>query len=484
MKSILSKLWFGITAVVLLILLIIWLFQISFLNEFYIRERKSILLNEAQKLRSLMLESDDSSAISQEMLEEIQHFTTSINAIVMIVDKKKDILFVNTPGRIFINNREPDKNDRRFLAPVLGDKTIERYIAQGEPFVIQKMHSRSPEGSVIVGVPVFRAEELVGNVVIFTALAPIEEATSILKKQLSIITIFSLCIGTVLALSLAKFFAKPIVNIIDASKRIAKGDFSVEILHSSNDEIGVLGETINDLARQLDKIEQLRKDFIANVSHELKTPISLIKAYAEVVKDVDNFDAEDKEQYLQVIIDESDRLNNMVEDILYLSKMESGYSDLVYEKFSLQEILDYIIEKLSYFASKNDIEIVLEMESQNLLIYADKNKIYQVFYNIIDNAIHHSYNHGRIIIKICEKDDVMRVEVIDNGKGIPKEDLPYIWDRFYKVDKSRKRDSSGTGLGMAIVKNILQAHKFPFGIESEVNKGTVVWIEMPSPELI
>ena len=479
MKSILSKLWLGITALVLIILLITWLFQIGLLNEFYIRERKSILQNEAKKLSSIMEQSEEFHILSQEVLEEIHRFTTSINAIVMIIDKKNNMIFVNTPGRFFINNREQDRNDRRFPSPLMGDGEIEGLMAQGKPFTLQRIRSRGPEASIIVGVPVTRQGQLIGNIVISSALAPIEEATTILKKQLSIITILSLGIGTLLALSLAKFFTKPIVKIIDASKCIAKGDYSVEIIQPSNDEIGVLGETINDLARQLDKTEKLRKEFIANVSHELKTPISLIKAYAEVVKDMDNFDAKDKDQYLQVVIDESDRLNNMVEDILYLSKMESGYADLEYEQFSLQEILDYIIEKLSYFASKNNISVAMELESEHSVIFADKNKIYQVFYNIINNAIHHSYENGKIVIKITEKDELLRIEVIDNGKGIPKEDLPYIWDRFYKVDKSRKRDSSGTGLGMAIVKNILKAHRYQFGIESQINKGTMVWMEIP-----
>lgn len=476
MKSVLSKLWLGITTLVLVILLLIWLFQITFLNEFYIRERKDILTEEAKKLSSMMVESKDYKTLSQEMIDEIHSFTTSISAIVMVVDKKNNALFVNTPDHYLIHNKELDK--KVFKSPIIGNKEIEKHILEGRPFEIKKVSSKTPEASVVIGIPVIDKNEIIGSIVIFSTLAPIEEATAILKKQLSIITIFSLAIGTLLALSLAKFFTKPIMNIISASKRIAEGDFSVEITYSSNDEIGVLGETINDMARQLDKIEKLRKEFIANVSHELKTPISLIKAYAEVVKDMKSCDEKDKELYLGVIIDESDRLNNIVEDILYLSKMESGYSDLVYDSFSLSEVLEYVIEKLSYFISNRKLNIVIEKETEDFFVYADKNKIYQVFYNIINNAINYSHEGGEITLKTYKLNGFLRAEIIDNGIGIPKESIPYLWDRFYKVDKSRKREQ-GTGLGMAIVKNILQAHRFQYGLESEVNKGTVVWIEFP-----
>ncbi|MEW9125258.1 MAG: HAMP domain-containing sensor histidine kinase, partial [Thermotaleaceae bacterium] len=284
-------------------------------------------------------------------------------------------------------------------------------------------------------------------------------------------------IGTLLALFLAKFFVKPIVKIIEAAESISKGDFSVKVIHQSNDEIGILGETINDMAVQLDKIERLRKEFIANVSHELKTPITLIKAYAEVVKDMD-LGEQDEQQHLQVIIEESDRLNDMVEDILYLSKMESGFSDLQYGEVSLDEVIDCIIEKLSYFASQKNIQIVMEIDAIRPIVYGDENKLYQVFYNIINNAIHHSYENSKIFVKVFDMVEGLRIEIIDEGSGIPEEDLPHIWDRFYKVDKSRKRDESGTGLGMAIVKNILEAHHFKYGITSNIDQGTTVWIEI------
>ncbi|SNS61037.1 Signal transduction histidine kinase [Anaerovirgula multivorans] len=482
MKNILSKLWLCFTVLVLIILLIIWLFQIGLLNQFYIREREDILTKEAKKLSSIIVDSEGSNPASNEVIEEIQRFGTSVHALILVLDKENNVVLdVPDIDRYLINGNETNKIDKRLSTGILADEMIISYINEGRSFTIHRKrpHPRGLEASIIVGVPIVDGEKVLGNVIISSPLYPIEETITILKKQLSIISILSLAIGTILALSFAKFFTKPIMKIIGASKEIAKGNFAVRVNHQSNDEIGTLGETINDMAKQLSKIEALRREFIANISHELKTPLSLIKAYAELVKDMNSFSTKDKEQYLQVIIDESDRLNHMIEDILYLSKMESEHMDLTYEKISLEELLDCIIDNLVFFAENRDVKIMIVAKSKEDIIYADKDKMYQVFYNIINNAINHSYENGKIQIKIFDTDNKIRVEVIDDGKGISEKDLPYIWDRFYKVEKSRKRDNnSGTGLGMSIVKNILEAHDFKYGVESQLNKGTKVWVEI------
>ncbi|MBB6215231.1 signal transduction histidine kinase [Anaerosolibacter carboniphilus] len=478
MKGIHSKLWLAITSLVITILIIIWLFQVGLLNKFYIHERKSVLSNEAQKLNAILLEADQENMISEKVIEEVEAFTSSVNARVIILDQSGEARFFNILDRYFIKAGEFDRAQSRTLGPLLGDKEIRSKLAQNQPFTVVRKKPQSHDASIYVGVPVIRENKKIGDIIISSPLAPIEETISILKKQLTYVSIFSLGIGTLLALYLARIFTKPILNIIEASKEIAKGNFTAKVSHRSDDEIGVLGETINDMAQQLDRIEQLRKEFIANISHELKTPISLIKAYAELVKEVENISTDDKNQYLEVITEESDRLNGMIEDILYLSKIQAGFSNLTYDQIFLKDLIHGVIEKLSYFAQHKNIEITVETHKENISVYADKDKMYQVFYNIINNAIQHSYENTKIWVKTLETDHGLKVEVIDNGKGIAEEDLPYIWDRFYKVDKSGKRNDSGTGLGMAIVKNILEAHHMKYGVESQLHKGTKVWMEM------
>jgi signal transduction histidine kinase len=487
MKSILSKVWLGITSLVLIILLIIWLFQIGLLNRFYINERSNILLKEGEKLSSMLSSSKDYESVSQEIIGEIETVGASYNARILIIDSYSNILFYNAPKHSFKRDKGPLDEDaeskegfiRRTLSVFYNDEEIERNISEKSTFTIIKTDPRFPERkAIIVGIPIEDNGNIMGYTLLNSPLAPIEEMISILKKQLSIITFASLIIGTLLALLFAKHFTKPIRQINDTARKIAKGDFTANVVLDSKDEIGDLGDTINNMSNQLGQTENFRREFIANTSHELKTPISLIRAYAELVKDINAGNDEATTANLQVIIDESTRLNDIVEDILYLSKMESGYSKLEILPFPIINIINNVIDKLSFFASNKGIDIILEIDNKETLINGDKEKLHQVFYNIINNAINHSYENGKVTIKINNSNNITRVDIIDNGKGIPKEDLPYIWDRFYKVDKSRKRDDSGTGLGMSIVKNILDAHNFKYGIESEIDRGTTVWFEI------
>ena len=487
MESILSKVWLGITSLVLIILLIIWLFQICLLNSFYIDERSNILLKEGHKLSSMVVASKDLKTVSQDIVEEIETFGSSYNTRILIIDSYSNILFYNIPKESYKGNKasrdkshETDEDFvRRNLSIFYNDLNLEQNISEGNIFTTVRNDRRFTERkSIIVGVPIENNGKPIGYTLLTSPLAPIEETISILKKQLSIISFASLIIGTLLALLFAKHFTKPIRQITDTAKKIAKGDFTASVELDSKDEIGDLGDTINNMSEQLGQIENFRREFIANTSHELKTPISLIRAYAELVKDTSDENYTAANEHLQVIIDESNRLNDMVEDILYLSKMESGYSKLEIEPFPIVEIISNVIDKLSFFSSSKNIELILEIDNKETLINGDKEKMHQAFYNIINNAINHSYENGQITINVNDTSDIVRVNIIDNGKGIPTEDLPYIWDRFYKVDKSRKRDDSGTGLGMAIVKNILEAHNFKYGIESEIDKGTKVWFEI------
>ena len=491
MKSILSKLWLGISALVVIILLMIWLFQVILLEDFYTQERKNILLEEGNKIASIILSSDDPTTISQEVIDEIDDFrsTFSFNINITIIDINNNHLF---PTKSTRHSRDMIDLSKKFNIN-LNSKKVETHLPFRKPPSLfdrsnMDLHSKEVETVVkqvdkakrtflLVKVPIQKDTHIVGNIILTSALAPIQETSSILKKQLSIVTWISLFIATLLAFLLAKLFTKPILKIIEASKKISEGDFTANVILASKDEIGVLGDTINHMALQLGQIENFRKEFIANISHELKTPISLIRAYAELVMDVDDL-KEDRDQHLQVIIDESSRLNTIVEDILYLSKMEAGYLELICTEFPIMDLIKNIFERFHFFASNKNIKFVLDMDDENTYIYADYDKLYQVFFNLMNNAIKHSYESSEITITVTSTNTALRIEIKDHGKGIPKEDLPYIWDRFYKVDKSRKRDASGTGLGMSIVKNILESHHFPYGIESEINKGTTVWFEV------
>lgn len=466
MKSILSKLWLAITSLVIIIILLIWVFQVLFLSTYYIRERTNILINEGNKIASLVEKSENRNDLSEEIINEIESFTSSFDVNVAIIPSNLEPLYKSDNARAFVSR----------LGLFIDPKII-RSIREGKPFVSRKRIQQFDSTFITVGVPLKYNSKVIGSVVINTSVQPIQETISILRKQLTIITLISIAIGTILSLLLAKAFTRPIIKIIDAAKQISKGDFDTKVDINTQDEIGVLGDTINNLSTQLDQIEKFRKEFIANTSHELKTPITLIKAYAELVMECDEEEKKNVNQHLNVIIEESDRLNNMVEDMLYLSKMEAGYYKPKMKPFNIIEVAKKVIGKLTCIADENNIIVILDACSDDLYVYGDKDKIQHILLNLINNAIIHSSSDNKIAVKITKLSIGVRTEIVDNGVGIPAEDLPYIWDRFYKVDKSRKRKSYGTGLGMAIVKNILEAHNFKYGIESNLGKGTKVWFE-------
>ena len=222
---------------------------------------------------------------------------------------------------------------------------------------------------------------------------------------------------------------------------------------------------------------------MANVSHDLRTPLTMIKAYAEMIRDLSGNDPEKREKHLQVIIDETDRLTLLVSDILNLSKLESGVMPIELMNFDFSEDLKDIISRFSLLDDMKDYQVRLEAED-GIIINADRQKIEQVVYNLVNNAINYIGEDKLVIVRLYRKNpNTARFEVADRGLGIPTEKLPYIWDRYYKIDRSEnyKRSIKGTGLGLSIVKGILNSHGFLFGCDSVLGQGSVFWFEFEIP---
>ena len=258
---------------------------------------------------------------------------------------------------------------------------------------------------------------------------------------------------------------------------MAAGNLSARIELHNKDEIGRLAGTINYMGQQLTKIEQLRKDLIANVSHELRTPLSLIRGYAETIRDVSGNEPAKRDKQLKIIIEESERLSKIVDDMLGLSQMQAGFLTLNITKFQIQETLERIVKRYEVLSEKSGIEISLE-DNVEANVKADEARIEQVLYNLINNSFNHTGKGGKIVVRAFDLGETVKIEVADTGEGIPETDIPHVWDRFYKIDKTGNRAMSGTGLGLAIVKNILDAHNFQFGVESKVGVETTFWIAL------
>lgn len=463
MKGIAFKLWIGMMSLVIFVIILLWLFQIVFLDRFY----KEIRISDIEKDGYSIIQQLDNHNRS-EVLNQLDKFAYNNNLTAELIDKQyKTVYSTNTSMQMMM---------RHHLKQKLIDSTL-----MGEIDSIEMIHPRFNSEFMMIGIPVRISGKVENALIITLPVAPVSETVSILKKQLFFITFILLGTAFIFAFILSRTFTKPIRDITNVSLEMASGNLSARVKENRKDEIGKLARTINHMGDELLKVEELRKDLIANVSHELRTPLSLIKGYAETIRDISGECKKEREKQLAIMIEESDRLSKIVEDMLSLSQIQAGYMSLEISPFSLNELLKRISKRYEMLSKKTDIDLQIETQKEHI-VKADENRIEQVLYNFINNAFNHSKKGDIVKVKVFNKQDFVRVEVIDYGEGIPQDELPYIWDRFYKVDQARKRNVVGTGLGLSIVKSILKAHQFNFGAESAVGRGTTFWFETKTIE--
>lgn len=307
-----------------------------------------------------------------------------------------------------------------------------------------------------------------------------------------------LLIGVILMIFFGNSFAKPILQITDIAKRMSELDFDVKYPVTTQDEIGVLGSSINMLSEKLEttiselksannelqkdienkiQIDEMRKEFLSNVSHELKTPIALVQGYAEGLQDNINDDKESREFYCEVIIDEAKKMNKMVQKLLTLNQIEFGNNQLSFERFDIVGLTRNVMQSASLLAEQKQAVITMDKEYDPIYVWADEYMVEEVVTNYISNAINHVDYDNRIEVSMEMKEDVVRVNVFNTGKCIPQEDIDKIWIKFYKVDKARTRAYGGSGIGLSIVKAIMDSMSRECGVENCEN-GVKFWFEL------
>lgn len=272
-------------------------------------------------------------------------------------------------------------------------------------------------------------------------------------------------------------------TISDTTLQMAKGEYSVEFTNTDYAELAALSGSLNNLRDEVKKSGDFQRELLANVTHDLKTPLTMIKAYASMIKEISGDIPEKRNAHLDVIINEADRLTGLVNDILSVSKVKSNLNELNLKVFNLTDYLYGIIDKFGYLQESMGYSLMIDIDA-NLYTCADEEKIGQVIYNLLGNAANYTGADKTVYISLKESLDGKRIKfsVKDTGKGIKSEDLKNIWERYYRVKETHNRPVKGTGLGLNIVKVILENHKFDFGVDSEVNKGTTFWVDFPSVE--
>jgi len=343
-----------------------------------------------------------------------------------------------------------------------------------------------------------------GNLVLMrSALASIRESADISNRFLGFAGIFAVVVSTIITFFVSKGITNPIRELTVISEKMTQLDCRAKYARNRvhKNEIDELGEHVNHLSDTLEttiselksanialqrdieekiQIDEMRQEFISNVSHELKTPLAVISGYAEGLVECVNDDPESRNYYCEVILDETEKMTRIVKQLLTLNQLEFGQEMLQMQCFNLTELIAGVIQKVSFLLEQN--EIVLDFsEKEPMYVWGDEFKIEEVLTNYISNAIHHAKYEKHIWISCTRKEKCVRVHVINTGDQIPEEALPEIWTKFYKVDKARTREYGGTGIGLSIVKAIMQSHKQEFGVVNREN-GVEFWFELDSSQ--
>ncbi|MDM8312525.1 Signal transduction histidine kinase [Clostridium cadaveris] len=480
--SIKWKIFGYLAAFVAILLVLLWLFQIVFLESFY----KSIKSKKIKSYGDLIEKNIDNEDL-QSLLDRISNQN---DVCIRVMDSKGyDKYSIDAipncaihkmhPSQIYGYYEEAKKNNGSVLE--ISSKEDIKGNGFNEKFFVGKMPPPDmiKEESMIYVKVGKKSDGSEIMIILNSVITPVKTTIETLRVQLIYITIILVVLSLILALFISKKVSRPIIKINDSAKELANGQYDTIFSGKGYREIEELNDTLNYAASELSKVEGLRRELIANISHDLRTPLTMIAGYSEVMRDIPG---ENTPENVQIIIDETQRLANLVNDILDISKIQSGSHELTIEKFNLTDSIRSVLERYKKLTEQEGYFIKF-IEDCEVYVEADEIKLSQVIYNLINNAI--NYTGDDKLVKVLQKvnGDTVRIEVIDTGKGIPKEDIEYIWDRYYKVDKSHKSATIGTGLGLSIVKTVLDAHDGKYGVTSIENKGSTFWFEIKKVNL-
>ena len=443
------------------ILLFLWLFQIVFLNTYYKIDKTKVIQTAI-------------STISNKYNKE--NYTEILNQISQKNDVCIDLIY---DGMIVYSTS--NYNDKCMSKD---NKLLTKFQLA---FISQDLNKESIEivNPAYNNKTLLTGQKINDNTYVFVnaSLVPLDNSISILKRQFIYVALIILFISVWISYFISRRISRPITKLNESAKRLGEKDYNV--VFPSEDsilEISELATTLNNTTKELAKTDELRRELMANVSHDLKTPLTMIKAYAEAARDLNSNNKKKREENLNIIIDETERLNILVNDILELSKIESNAYPLEIQTFNLTDMINAILKRYDILL-KDGYNFVFDAK-EKIIVEADPKRIEQVIYNLINNAINYTGKDKKITIEIINKDKTVRIEIIDTGNGIAKEELELIWEKYYRIDKHYKRNKFGTGLGLSIVKGILKSHNFPYGVTSKKNKGTTFYFEINKPQNI
>lgn len=465
--------------------LICWLLSTMFLQPYYVHRKQNVLLAGFASI-------DEASAVGK------------------LADKEFDIAFDNlcANGNITVMIMSPDQtivrssaNDTQrllleFVDIIFGEVQRENVLVQADNYVIQRRNDSRLNAEYLMLYGTLSN----GNLILMrSAFESIRESTKISNRFLLYTGIFAVVVSVFIAVYVSRRVMNPILELTDISKRMTELEFEVKYKPKGNqrNEIDVLGAHMNEMSATLEraiaelksannqllidiekktKIDHMRKEFLSNVSHELKTPLALISGYAEGLKECINEDPESRDFYCEVIMDEADKMNRMVKKLLTLNQLESGDEHIVMERFDLTELLLGVLESVRILIEQNDITVTA-CPDVPVYVWADEFMVEEVITNYLSNAIHYAKGRREISVSYEMRGELVRVCVFNTGDPIPEEDIGKIWNKFYKVDKARTREYGGNGIGLSIVKAVMESFHRECGAMNHPD-GVEFWFEL------
>ncbi len=469
-----TQIFIGFGVFTALIIALIWIFQISLLNTFYKFIKQSEIKSTASYIEA-NIDSDD--------------LTEVLRDVVILRDI--DVLITDDEGK-YITSLAGFNNS--LFETITTSQAIEMYVqtkASGGEYletypvfdftrlafdIVDYGREESKGESKSEGVMFLKTIDTQNgeNLLLFlnTVVTPVDSTVETLKIQLWCLSAVMIIVGFLLVLLISNRISKPLSRINSTAKELSKGNYDIQFDSAGGGkEIKELSHTLDVAAKELSKVENLRKDLIANVSHDLRTPLTMISGYAEVMRDIPG---ENTPENVQIIIDEAKRLENLVNDLLDISKLESGNQEIKMEQVNITSSIKNILlryDKLVDFSFDF-------YHGEDVFVLGDELKLSQVIYNLVNNAVTYTGEDKRVVLTQSVKDGYVKIEVKDSGIGIPEDKIKDIWQRYYKVEKEHKRARIGTGLGLSIVSQVLELHGGSYGVISEENKGSCFWFSL------
>jgi signal transduction histidine kinase len=501
---------------VVLTIFVAWFINRTFLSNYYIYTKIKNLDTAYQEIKSIYDKSEDDENLSESDTVDMEQLESKYSVDIYVINSLQGFIYPTSIGEREFKQMLAMQAEylARYLNP---DITNRKVIKETGNYRIIRLYDIQKEANYIdmVGLYGITFPELSGQagadtdpsgdmgekdfsiILLRSNFESIEEGVAIANDFLAYIGVLAVVIGSIAMLIISKRFTKPILELSGIAKRISDLDFEVKYNVETKDEIGELGKSINSLSDKLEstitelkqannellsdiqkktEIDEMRKEFLSNVSHELKTPISLIQGYAEGLKENINEDPESRDFYCEVIIDEADKMNKMVKKLLNLNEIEFGNNQINFVRFDIVTLIRSVLSASEILFRQK--EAVLHFDQHEpLYVWADEYMVEQVVTNYINNALNHVSGQKIIEIKLIPRDERVRVAVFNTGDNIPEEDLDKIWIKFYKVDKARTREYGGNGIGLSIVKAIMNSLNQEYGV---INRpvGVEFWFEL------